>query len=914
MTRALPITLWLAAVTLGGSAALAADPFTIQAEKYELSNGLDVILHEDHRLPLVAVNVWYHVGSQNEQSRRTGFAHLFEHMMFQGSEHHDVDYFTPLEKVGAFVNGSTSEDRTNYLEDVPSNMLELALWLEADRMGFLLPALTEEKFENQRSVVMNERRERVDNEPYGKSEELLLGLLFPAGHPYAHSVIGWMEDLQAATIDDAREFFRRNYAPNNASLCVVGDFRTAEAKALIERHFGSLPPGPPVERMEAWMPVLDGVRRATAEDAVSLPRLYMAWHTPARYTLADADFDLLASILASGKTSRLYEELVYQREIAQDVSAYQDSRSLGSIFNIQVTAKPGHTLEEIEVAVDEVLAELLAKGIRGDELAVAQAGWEAGFVRGLQTVGSFGGLADAFNAYNTFLGDPNRIAWNRERYASANVKRVTAAARAYLSLDRRAILRIVPQGDPTAVAAELDRSAMPATGPMPAFVPPQIQTARLENGLEIYLVEDHRLPLIQAGLMIKSGWGADPPERPGAGALTAAMIDEGTRSRSALEISEAARRIGAQFGTGATCDYCGISLNVLTSHLDEGLDLMADVLLNPTFPSEELERMRQQYLGRIQQENRQPYTAARKVFQRMLFGAGHPYAQPPTGTGTVASISALARQDLIDYYTANYRPNNAAMILVGDVTLAEAQRILGERFRHWEPGEVAGRPAPVVPARAASQIFIVDRPGAPSSTVMLGHASVRRQDQDYLAMEAISSALGGPYIMTRLNLNLREEKGLTYGAYLFVHALAQAGMVRGYAQVDADRTAEALGEFVKEIRGVCGDRPVAGDELANARDQLAQTFPQRFQTLNDVAEQLGEIVSLGLPLDEWQTYLGRVSRIDETAVRRAAHNQIHPDQLLIVIAGDREKIEPGLRELGLGEITVLSHSDLQAAL
>ncbi len=898
----------------GSGTAARPDPLDLQAEKYELPNGLDVILYEDHRLPMVAVNVWYHVGSKNEEPRRTGFAHVFEHMMFQGSEHHDTDYFVPLESAGAFVNGSTTEDRTNYLEDVPSSHLELALWLESDRMGFLLPAMTQEKFENQRSVVMNERRQSVDNEPYGCSEEMLLGLLFPDDHPYAHSVIGWMGDLEAATLEDVQEFFRRYYTPNNASLCLAGDFETAEAKALIEKYFASLPPGPPVRRMEAWVPVLDGVRRATAQDAVTLPRLYMAWHTPPRYTREDADFDLIANVLASGKTSRLYEELVYNRQIAQDVTAYQDSRSLGSIFNIQVTAKPGLSLDEIETAVDEILAEFLAKGIRADELAVAQAGWEAGFVRRLQTTGSFGGLADAFNGYNTFLGDPNRVAWDRERYTSATPKSVMAAARAYLRLDRRAILRVVPQGDPTAAEGTLDRSAMPAAGLTASFTPPRIQTAKLENGLELYLVEDHRLPLVQALLMIKSGWAADPPERPGAAALTAAMLDEGTRSRSALEISETARGIGAQFGTSGAFDNSGINLNVLSNHLDEGLDLLTDVLLNPTFPSDELERLRQQHLGRIQQDDRQPFSAALKVLQRMVFGLGHPYAQPYTGTGTVASIHALQRQDLVDYYTANYRPNNAAMVLVGDITLDEAKEKLAKRLSGWKPQEVAARPVPPMPRGTSPQICIIDRPGAPSSMLTLGWESARRKDQDYLALEAINSALGGYYIITRLNMNLREDKGLTYAANTQLLSFAHAGAMVGYSQVDADKTADAVREFVKEIRALGTDRPIVGDELVMCRNQLAQGFPQQFQTVGAIAGQLAQIVAYGLPLDEWQTYMDRVNQLDEAALARAVRNQIHGDRLLIVIAGDREKIEPGLRELGLGQIKVLSQSDLQAAL
>ncbi len=889
------------------------DPFDLKPEVYELSNGLDVILYEDHRIPMAAVNVWYHVGSKNEKPGRTGFAHLFEHMMFQGSEHHDTDYFMPLEKVGSFVNGSTSEDRTNYLENVPSNYVETALWLEADRMGFLLPAMIQERLDNQREVVMNERRERYDNQPYGKADELMLEMLYPSDHPYHHSVIGRMHDIEVATLDDVKGFFEDFYTPNNASLCVVGDFDTDEVRMMIDKYFGPIPPGPPVDRIHSWVPRMTSPKRSVAEDAVSLPRLYMAWHTPAWLTQEDATCDLIASILGSGKTSRLYQELVYERQIAQDVSVYQDSRELSSLFFIQVTAKEGHGLDEIEAAVDEVLHTFLKKGIRGAELERAQAAWEAGFVRALQSIGGFGGLADRFNRYNVLLGRPDKIAWDRERYRAPSVKDVMACARQYLDLERRAILHIVPKGDLQASAVEVDRSVMPSPGPDPEFEPPEIQQTALDNGLEVYLVEDHRLPLVQANLIVKSGWAADPPERPGAGALTAALIDEGTRHRSALEISEDLREIGANFGTFGGFDASGMNLNVLRVHLDEGLELMTDVLLDPTFPEEELERLRREYLGRIQQENSQPATAGLKVFQRILFGADHPYGQPYTGNGTAASIEALTRQDLLDYYAQNYRPNNAALVFVGDLTLAEAEERAQEHFGDWERADVPGHTVPPVPALPATRVCIVDRPDSPSSMIVVGNESVARSDPDYLATSVMSNALGGSFI-ARLNMNLREDKGYTYGAYTLLIAMGGAGALLGYAQVEADVTTDAVQEMVKEFREIRDVRPLDDEELVDCKNQMIRGFPQQFQFLGGIAGQLGQILSNDLPLSEWRTYIDRVAAIDGPTATRAAREQLHPDRMLIVVVGDRETIEPGLQGLGLGEIEVLSQEDLKAAL
>ncbi|NTV04702.1 insulinase family protein, partial [bacterium] len=420
MRRLMPLLLVLASAAVAAAADLPEIPF----EKYVLDNGLEVILHEDHTIPSVSVNVWYHVGSKNEKPGRTGFAHLFEHMMFQGSQHHDDDYFAPLQRVGGQVNGSTNVDRTNYWENVPSEQLELALWLESDRMGFLVPAMTEERLANQKGVVQNEKREG-ENEPYAVADEMMTKLLFPPEHPYSHTVIGSMDDLSAATKQDVADFFGLYYTPNNASLCVAGDFDPAEAKALIAKYFGTIPPGRPVQRIRQWVPALEGERRATAEDDVELPRLIVAWHTPALYAPDDAELGLLASVLTGGKSSRLYQALVYEQQIAQDVSAWQSSREIGSIFQVEVTAKAGVELAQLERAVDAELRRLFEKGIAGDELARAQTGYEVRFIRRLESVGGFGGRADLLNGYNVRTGNPGFLAQDLGRNRAATPAGVT---------------------------------------------------------------------------------------------------------------------------------------------------------------------------------------------------------------------------------------------------------------------------------------------------------------------------------------------------------------------------------------------------------------------------------------------------------------------------------------------------------
>ncbi len=891
------------------SVSAAGDLPDLKFEKYELPNGLDVILHVDHSIPMASVNVWYHVGSKNEKAGRTGFAHLFEHMMFQGSEHYQDDFFQAIEKIGGVNNGSTSEDRTNYWEDVPSNYLEKMLWLEADRMGYLLPAMTQESLDNQRDVVKNERRQGLDNQPYAKSYELLLSLMYPEDHPYYHSVIGSMEDLSAASLEDVQEFFKLYYTPNNASLCVTGDFDPARVKVWVEKYFGSIPPGAPIDRLENWVPKLNEVKRASAEDNVSLPRLYMEWHSPAFYAPGDAEFDLLANILSSGKTSRLYKTLVYDKQIAQDVSAVQSSSEISSIFDITVTAAEGHSLEEIEREVDAVLKELLSGGITKNELEQAKTNWETGFVRGLERIGGFGGRADKLNQYNTYLGDPGKLGWDMGRYTNATSDDIMRYARQYLDLNGRAILYIYPQGD---LVVQGDSSAMitePAAAPEPSFAPPSIQKARLSNGMELLLVEDHKLPLVQVNLVVKSGWASDPSNRPGAASLTAELLDEGTKSMNALRISEETKKLGARLGTGSSFDNSSVSLNVLKKNLDPALKLMSDVILNPTFPNEELERQRQNYLGRIQQEARQPVTAAFKTFFRELYGADHPYGQPYTGSGTESSLQAISRVDLENYYKANYLPNNTAAVVVGDITLDEAKAKLEKAFSGWKAGNVVPVDVKNAPAIRKTKICIVDKPGAPQSVIVTGNPGLRRNDPDYLSTTVMNNALGGQFT-SRINMNLREDKGYTYGSFSFITGRQGQGAFIGYAQVQSQFTKESLFEFMKEYRDVLGTRPLTDTELDNSKSNLVKGFPQDFQSYSGIAGQLSSMITFDLPSDEWITYVNRIDGVDLNLALKAAKDHIHPDAMLIVVVGDREKIEPGLRALNIGEIVYLNPAEL----
>jgi len=907
------IVVGLCSLMLLAAAAVSAQKLpAIKVVKYQLPNGLQVILHEDHTTPMVSVNIWYHVGSANEKKGRTGFAHLFEHMMFEGSENAPYGVFDEvIEGAGGNNNGSTTQDRTNYFENMPSNYLEAALWLEADRMGYLLPSMTQERLDNQRDIVKNERRERHDNQPYGRVDEIARSLMYPSDHPYSWPVIGSMADLSAASLDDVKDFFKQYYSPSNASLCIAGDIDTALTRQLVEKYFAGIPAGPNIDRLKEWVPQLDDVRRLTVEDNVRLPRLYMYWHSPAAFKPGSAELDLFAFVLSGSKGSRLDKALQYEKQIVQDITAYQQSQEHCSRFAIIATVRPGHTLEEIEKAIDAEIQRALTGGITAQELKIAQTAYEVGFVNSLAPIGGFGGRADLLNQYNTRLGEPNRFQWDLDRYTAATTASVMEQARKYINLNGRAIISYVPAGERTARETGVDRAKEPAAAAEPTFTPPNIQRAALSNGLELYLVEDHRLPLIQANLLIRSGWAADPPAKPATASLTAELLDEGTKSRTALQIADEIDRLGIALGVGSDYDATYVALRSLTRNLDAGLTLMADVVMNPTFPSDELDRKRQEYLGRITQEMAQPVALAQRAFNKALYGEGHPYALPPSGAGTVSSVNAITQADLVAFYKGNYFPNNAAVIVGGDITLAEAQAKLERAFKNWKPGTVAAPSVAAPKPPEKTTIYLVDKPGAAQSYVMAGHLGILPASPDRLTCAVFNFALGASgFSSGRLYKNLRQDKGYTYGVYSNFAWRKHIGPFVAYGSVQSNVTKEAVSEFVKEIRELPTTRPLTDEELAFSKTNLSQRFPQAFETMEDMVGGLYSLVSQGLAMDYWQTYQSRIDAVDADAVKTATQKYIHPDALVVVVVGDKATIESGLKELNLGDVVTIDPDTL----
>ncbi len=896
---------------------------TIPFEKYKLKNGLEVILSEDHSLPLVSVNIWYHVGAANERAGRTGFAHLFEHMMFEGSQHVGPKaHFSYLEGGGATnINGTTDFDRTNYYETVPSNELELALWLESDRMGYLVGLLDIDKLANQRDVVRNERRQSVENQPYGLVDEGLVHQLFPEKHPYYPYIIGSHADVEAAKLEDVRQFFRQYYTPNNATIAIVGDVDKAAVKALVEKYFGTIPKGPEVPKVEVKTPPILAERRAVVADQVELPRIYMGWITPPVFEKGDAQCGLFSQILAGGKTSRLYTSLVYEKQIAQDVASSISETRLGSIFELTVTAKPGVKLEDLEQAIDAEISKLQTAGPSAAEVERARNVTETALVRGLERTN---GVANRLNYYNHYLNDPAYFSKDIARYDSITAAEIRDVAKTIFQKNARAVVYGVPgkkvvddvpkttaeenqrqtkEAGPTqvAMADEPWRASAPKAGPEPKFSLPVPEKAQLSNGLTVYLVQRHNLPLIAATLYTLSGSELNPVDKPGLSGFTASMLTEGTTTRPTLKFAEETDQIGATITAEPGYSSVLLTLSALSWNAGAGLDLLSDAALHPAFEAKEVERIRSQRLTAVLQENDDPNALAYRVASHELF-PDSPYGY--SLLGTEASNKQIRREDLTAFWKKEYVPSSAVLAISGDITLKEATDLATKYLGTWAGTSTSVEP-PKTPASPAKSVVIVDKPGAPQTLLLVAGLGARRNDSDYVPMEVMNAALGGLFT-SRINMNLREEHGYTYGAGSWFYYHRAVGPFFATAAVRTDVTGPATQELIKELRGI-RENELQPEELKKAKDSFSKTLVGFFETDAATAATIGEQFVFGLAPEYYRDLPAQIEKVTAADSLRVAKEHVHTDAMVVVAVGDRAKIEGGLKELNFGPV----HSEVQ---
>ena len=902
---------------------------TLPYQEYKLPNGLQVLMHQDHRLPLVALDLWYHVGPANEKAGRTGFAHLFEHMMFEGSEHvGEKAHFRYLEGAGATgINGTTDFDRTNYFETLPSNQLQLGLWLESDRMGFLLEKLDRQKLTNQRDVVRNERRQG-EGTPYMLGEEEIFHLLFKKGDPYYAAVIGSHADIEAARLNDVREFFKQYYTPNNATLAIAGDFDPAQVKPLLEKYFGPIPAGPAVDKAFTPAKPLTSEQRATVTDTVQLPRVSIGWLTPSAFKPGDSDADLFVQVLGGGESSRLYRQLVYEKQIAQTVECTNQSLKLASVATCNVTARPGVKPEDLEKAVDQQIELLRRDGPTGAELDQARNVTLSKKIEGLQRLGGFGGVADTLNYYNQYTGDPGYLPKDIQRYQDATLASVKKVGEEYFASNQRAVVVTIPGkkvlNDVPRSPADTDasvkiinpypeafetqeawRKQAPQPGPVPALHLPVPKTLTVANGVKVYLVEDHSLPIIDASLVALAGSGANPLKKPGLAAFTARMLSQGTADRSATELASDVALIGADLHALATVDNATVSIGALSNNTEAALDLLQDVTVHPAFRPEEVERVRKDRLVAILQEADTPTASLVRVGLKVLYGDNSPYAY--RSNGTTASVQSITRDDLQTFWGSHYAPQNSALVLAGDVTETEARSLAEKYFQSWKAaGTVAHSLTPVAPEPPSRRVVIVDKPGAPQTALAAFGLGLSRDTPQYAAVNVMNNVLGGMF-SSRINMNLREKNGFTYGAFSRYAFYRGVGPFYAGALVRTDVTAPSARELFIELNRIRTDPPTP-DELKLAREGELRSLPGQFETANSTSTLIADLFTYSLPDDYYRLLPGKYESLTPADVESTAKNDVHPDNVIVVAVGDRAKIQPGLEKLNLGPIEIRDSS------
>jgi zinc protease len=895
----------------------------IKYEKYTLPNGLTVITHEDHRLPLVAVDLWYHVGPLNERPGRTGFAHLFEHMMFEGSEHvGEKAHIKYVESAGATdVNGTTDFDRTNYFETMPSNQLELALWLESDRMGFLMEGLNRTLLTNQRDVVRNERRQG-EGRPYYVANEAAFHMLFPQGHPYYGDVMGSHADIESARIADVRDFHQQYYTPNNASIAIAGDFDARALRAMLTKYFGPIPRGPVPAPVDVKTPPITSQKRVTVTDTVKLPQIRFAWLTPPAYTQSQEDVEAAIYALGGGKASRLDEALVYKSQLAQSVTCGNNGLKLTGMAQCIITARPGVKLDDIEAVFWKELQHLQQDGPTTTEIEAWKASTLTATITGLQRLGGFGGIADTLDEYNQYTGDPGFLPKDVAMVEAVTLASAKAAAVKYFASNAAVVVSCVPGEkvlhdvprspadtdanvkitDPYTAQFEASqdwRKTVPKAGPAPAVHLPVPSAFTLGNGMKVYVVEEHALPILSASFVSRAGSETNPQNKSGLATLVAETMGDGTESRDLTKLADDEELIGARISPGASMDGGGAGITVLTNNTDRGMDLLADVVEHPAFRQEDVDRRKKQRLVRIAQETDAVQAMAQRVGPKLMFGDS-PYGQ--SASGTRESVEPLTRDDLMGFYKSHYGPADSALVLAGDITPAEARQVAEQYFGKWAGTASEAVTLPLAPEMQTTHVVIVDKPGAPQTMLMAFGLGLPANSPELPTLQVMNYTLGGSFA-SRINMNLREVHGYTYGASSRFAGYRAGGEFMAGGLVRTDVTAPAAKELMKEITQFPSN-PSTEAELNASKDALVQSLPGQFETTFAATAAMQSIFLYDRSLDYYATLPDRYRAVTAEDVARIAKEDLHPNALVIVAAGDRAKIEPSLKDAGLGPVEV----------
>lgn len=872
--------------------------YALKQQKFVLKNGLTLIVHEDHSVPVVAVNLWYHVGSRNEQRGKTGFAHLFEHFFFNGSENYPHGFREAMDDLGANNrNGTTNGDRTNFYEDVPVSALERTLYLESDRMGYLGNYISKEMLERERGVVQNEKRQG-ENQPYGRVWQEISAQMYPYSHPYSWSTIGSMDDLNAASLDDIKQWYRSYYGPNNAVIALAGDITPERALALVTQYFGAIPPGPPLPRTQRWIPRLDSDIRSEMEDRVPQARIYRSYHAPVVGDPELIRLTLLAEVLAGSKSARLERRLVYEKGLATAVNAGVNDAELGSTFNIIVTVKPGVAPADAEREMDNVLRELLAQGPTAAELARVKTSLLAGYARANERLGR---RADLLAENATFGATPEAYLDQLEAAAKATPVEVKRSGVAWLNAHSHT-MTVKPFAQLAVEASTLDRKLLPALGTPPDVAFPAIERAQLKNGVKVVLLQRHTAPIVNVTLALDAGSASDSAAKAGAASLAMDLLDKGTRTRNAFQFSDALESLGAQMSAATLADLSLLRLQSTASNLAPSLALMADAALRPAFADALFTQQQQRRLAQIAQEKAQPTSLAMRIVPGILYGKDNAYGHP--ASGDAASVQGLTRDDVAQWHANWFKPGSATIVVSGDTTLAQLMPALEASFGAWQGGGAPVKTVAKAARTAGKRVFLIDKPDAPQSTIVAAQLTQMQGQPEDLAMEPVMQNFGG-MATSRLNRNLRLDKHWSYGTSgQLTNPRGQRALLV-VAPVQTDKTREAMVEVAKEIRGVAGERPLQGEEFNSIMRNMSARLAGRFETLAALDSAALTSLNLGLPDDYWSGYSAKLRQLSPAQLAGAAAKFVQPDDLVWVVIGDLRKIEAGVRELGWGEVTVL---------
>jgi zinc protease len=905
---------------------------SIEFEKYQLDNGLDVVLHQDKSDPIVSLAVQYGVGSNREKAGRTGFAHLFEHMLFQESENVPQDqFFKKIQDAGGTLNGGTWKDGTIYYEIVPNNALETVLWLESDRMGFLINTVTETAFYNQQEVVQNEKRQRVDNNPYGHTSWVIDKNLYPEGHPYNWQVIGELVDLQNATVDDVKEFYNSYYGPNNATLVLAGDFETEDAKALIKKYFGEIKPKAEVAKLEPQPVTLSKTKRLFHEDNfATAPQLNMVWPTPQQYTEDAYALDFLAELISSGKKAPLYQVLVKDKNLTSRTTAYNNSQELAGEFYITITANNGVNLNEVEAGIFEAFKIFEKEGVSGNDVERIKAGLETGFYNG---IGSVLGKSFQLAQYNVFAGDPGFITTDIENIKKVTKEEVMRVYNKYIKDKPFIMTSFVPKGQLILITenstkapvveekiseniakivkntnqeilktpSNFDRSVEPSQGTSPKLNLPSTWTTSLKNGMKVYGIEQNEIPTVNFSLVMEGGHLLDDINKNGVANLITDIMMEGTANKTPQELEEEIEMLGARINMYTTRESIVISANCLVRNFDKTLALVEEILLEPRWDEEEFARIKIKTINEIKRSDANPNVVAGRVYNKILYGKNHIFSYPTSGT--VASVEALTIEDLKTFYYKNFSPSISNFHIVGAITKADSKNILASFGEKWKAKEVIIPSYSIENNRNKASLYFVDIPGAKQSIINIGYISMARTDKDFYLAEVMNYKLGGSF-SGNVNLILREEKGYTYGARTGFNGSKIKGTFKASSSVRTNTTGESVSIFKEEIADY--KNGVSQEDLDFTKNAMIKSNARRFETQFSLLGMLQEMSTYNLPADYIAEEEDFISAMTLEQHKQLANKYLDETKMAYVVIGDAATQFSQFKDMDFDEVKLMS--------